>query len=1140
MRVLDRHPSFRWRLALTGAAVLALTTCTDAGREPVAPDMPLFDATVDDVYDIRALGTHVINGATWNAASNFGVGTGLLKSFLQVREPPGPGADGREEAFNTDAEPEPLDLGNADNFNHSLALNHVPVVKVGTQFFREFILDANEANSDPAANFSIDKFDLWLCDVPAAATFSAVTNFEGNDDCALVYGLDDGPNGVDKALATDANSKGSGSSFDYQILIPEGKFTSAATEVGADIDGCAYAGASATPCGVFLILYVRLGFSGGDFVVGSGFEEFSTIDRPFVTVTKTAVPSFTRTHHWLIAKTVDPTVITLFAEQSQDATWTVTVSPDGFTDSDELVSGTITIANTSGAAVTITSVADAVAGYGLIAPVCPVTFPHSLANDATLVCTYSASAPDTDPGVQTNTATVEIDASIDADDIVDASAFTASADFDFSSATPTEVDADPPVYDDYDGGGETLLGNASGSPFVTPRTYTCDGDEGQFSNTARLDLTDPATDPTASATLTVNCLDLTVSKTAATTLTRTYLWTIEKAVSPAIWDLFQGDEGTSDYSVTVEPADPASTDMDWAVNGTITIENPNTLPVYLQAVTDVISDGGGSPVPFGCEVDLTPVVLAFPYELEAGNTLVCAYSQSLPDAATRTNTVTVSAKPTNVPSAEAKDFASDDVPVDFAGVTVVDVNKTVNVTDDVQGTLGSVTSPGTETFTYSRTFTCDDDQGTHDNTATIEETGQTDDASVTVNCHRVVVQKNATTSYDRDFDWEIAKSADQTALLLSPGQTFGVNYTITVTKSDAQDASHHVTGTIRIAHTHPTRGAVLNSLTDVVSGVAGNATLSDCNVDGTLFEFPGTLDVGAQLRCTYDLDLPDAVERANTATLVQQNHTYDAGGVATEDGTTSRSTSAVPVTFGVPTHTTDDCVVIDDSYSDAGPQGESVCASTQYDYTRQILAPNDVCDDFTVTNTVTLTSDDEVQESDEASVAVDVACPTGCTLTLGYWKTHNESFAGGAPLDDTWNLLPAGELSGFFTTISSYPVVGPNDITAPFTWFSVFWTPPQGNAYYNLAHQYMAAKLNILNNATAPSAVTNAINTAEGLFAANTPASIAFLRGNQKAVWIATAGTLGQYNEGLIGPGHCDEDGTSGQSVISSVHTAVQ
>lgn len=136
--------------------------------------------------------------------------------------------------------------------------------------------------------------------------------------------------------------------------------------------------------------------------------------------------------------------------------------------------------------------------------------------------------------------------------------------------------------------------------------------------------------------------------------------------------------------------------------------------------------------------------------------------------------------------------------------------------------------------------------------------------------------------------------------------------------------------------------------------------------------------------------------------------------------------------------------------------------------------------------------------------------PAGCTLTQGYWKTHNDSFKGGAPSDPRWaNIGAAKELTTFFLSGQ--------------TWFAVFNTPPGGNAYYNLAHQYMAAKLNVLGGASAPAAVTNAITAAEALFNTYTPAQIAARRGSDplRQQFNSLAGILGSYNEGAIGPGHC-------------------
>ncbi|HEU4643061.1 MAG TPA: hypothetical protein VFS44_11450 [Gemmatimonadaceae bacterium] len=131
----------------------------------------------------------------------------------------------------------------------------------------------------------------------------------------------------------------------------------------------------------------------------------------------------------------------------------------------------------------------------------------------------------------------------------------------------------------------------------------------------------------------------------------------------------------------------------------------------------------------------------------------------------------------------------------------------------------------------------------------------------------------------------------------------------------------------------------------------------------------------------------------------------------------------------------------------------------------------------------------------------------GCTYTLGYWKTHSEN--GPAPYDDTWAQLSSGASTAFFLSGQSY--------------YQVFQTAPAGNAYYQLAHQWMAAQLNMLNGASVPSNVASAFTTAQSLFGSYTPAQIGALKGSNglRQQFISLAGTLGSYNEGLIGPGHC-------------------
>lgn len=184
-----------------------------------------------------------------------------------------------------------------------------------------------------------------------------------------------------------------------------------------------------------------------------------------------------------------------------------------------------------------------------------------------------------------------------------------------------------------------------------------------------------------------------------------------------------------------------------------------------------------------------------------------------------------------------------------------------------------------------------------------------------------------------------------------------------------------------------------------------------------------------------------------------------------------------------------------------------------FQYSRDITAHE--CGEFDVVNTATVRNSVDL-DTDTVTIHVTVPCEGGCTLTQGYWKTHSDK--GPAPADSTWNLLPAGE-----DTAAFLPYVDAKG--DPGTWYSIFWTAPAGNVYYQLAHQYMAAQLNILNGASAPASVTSALTGANGFFAAYTPAEAGALAKDSAArkQALAWASTLASYNEGAIGPGHCDE-----------------
>jgi uncharacterized repeat protein (TIGR01451 family) len=162
-----------------------------------------------------------------------------------------------------------------------------------------------------------------------------------------------------------------------------------------------------------------------------------------------------------------------------------------------------------------------------------------------------------------------------------------------------------------------------------------------------------------------------------------------------------------------------------------------------------------------------------------------------------------------------------------------------------------------------------------------------------------------------------------------------------------------------------------------------------------------------------------------------------------------------------------------------------------------------------VTNVVTATGYDLLEEKVSDSNTATVTIEPGYTYTFGYWKTHSNY--GPAPLDDTWNLV--GEDTAFFLSGKTY--------------YQVLWTSvSRGNAYYQLAHQFIAAKLNVLDGAWMRPDFQTAYSQAEALLGTYTPSQIlSFKTGTtaEKAIFSQfqnLAGILDAYNNGLMGTPH--------------------
>ena len=828
----------------------------------------------------------------------------------------------------------------------------------------------------------------------------------------------------------------------------------------------------------------------------SGFEEWKVKTYPYVTVAKTATTTFTRTYQWSIDKSVDPDNWSLFDGDTGTSDYGVTVTKTGSVDSNWAVSGTITIDNPGKMDAPIESVADVISGPVNATVDCGVTFPYTLPSGDDLQCSYSSPLPDGTS--RTNTATVTL---------VAGPSFQGTANVTFGSPTTT-VNGTVNVTDSKEGS----LGSTSDThEFTYDHQFDCSSvsyTNGHGSYTYDNTATITETGQQASASVSVDCYKLSVSKDASTSRTRTYNWTIDKSVDPDAWSLFDGDTGTSDYSVTVTKT--SSTDSAWHVSGSITINNPN--PDRAADLTQVVDSMTGG---INATVDCPSLTVA------AGGSLVCTYSADLPDGTTRTNTATA--------TQQNYDFASDGTPtdsgttdysgtasVDFTNATTTEVNASVDVTDTKEGTLGTISD--THTFTYDHQLDCSSvsytnghGSYTYGNTAEITQTGQQASASVAVDCYQLDVAKDADTSFTRTYHWSILKSSDDPnghALTLNPGETYvDYPYSVTVDMTGSTDSDWAVSGSITISNPNPDRDADLTGVVDSMTGPVSGAV--DCP--------SATVPAGGSLVCTYSADLPDATTRTNTATATQQNYDFASDLTATASGTTDYSGDASVDFSSATINKIDESIDVTDTYAGflgTVTYGVDTLPKT-FDYNRTFGPYTDQeCGDHLITNTASFVTNDTATTGDSSwDVTITVPCPTGCTLTQGYWKTHNDSFWGGAPTDPTWLLLgPDAENTTFFLSGQ--------------TWFDVFWTNPKGgNAYYILAHQYEAAVLNQLSGADSTTQVDAAIAWAEDFFNTFTPSDKLSKTVRQDA--LQYAGILGDYNTGLVGPGHCSEDGLS-------------
>jgi uncharacterized repeat protein (TIGR01451 family) len=202
------------------------------------------------------------------------------------------------------------------------------------------------------------------------------------------------------------------------------------------------------------------------------------------------------------------------------------------------------------------------------------------------------------------------------------------------------------------------------------------------------------------------------------------------------------------------------------------------------------------------------------------------------------------------------------------------------------------------------------------------------------------------------------------------------------------------------------------------------------------------------------------------------------------------------------------CLIADDAGADVLSCNVGVLdAGTSFSVTVEAPTNPAVCD-VVLANTATVDVGNKLTLTANASISVTCA-PSGggCTKTQGFWKTH---------YPEAW---PSAVLSGGMT-------LGSVTYTAA-QLVAIFGQPVRGNGLVSLSHQLIAAKLNVASGAD-PSGIQSAVAAADALIGARVvpPVGSGYLTPSSTSA-LNTA--LTNFNEGVTGPGHCDEDESGGE-----------
>ncbi len=455
--------------------------------------------------------------------------------------------------------------------------------------------------------------------------------------------------------------------------------------------------------------------------------------------------------------------------------------------------------------------------------------------------------------------------------------------------------------------------------------------------------------------------DLSVTKTASASFTRTYSWSISKSVDNSRINTASG--GNAAFHYGVEATQTGFTDSGWELTGTITVANPNSFEVDGIGVTDAIDDNGSCSVSGGSSISVSPGG-------SATLSYTCSYpSAPSPSSGTNTATATWNAGEYDTPDGSASGTAA----YAFESPTT-NVNKTVTVSDSYAGALGAVTATDAapyadQTFAYTRTIaapiaTCQ----SYANTASLVETGQQASQSVQV-CggSDLSVSPTAATSFARTYAWGIAKSSNVSSINQAGGGTAPVGYTVTATQTGFADSGWTVSGNVTISNPNNWESITAN-VTDAIDHSGSCSATGATNVP-----IPAGGSATVPYSCTFASNPGSGTDSAMAS--------WNAAAASTADASKA---SAASYAFGNPTTRTKQNVTVTDSVQ--GTLGTVTAvdstpyASETFTYTRTLSVPASGCTAYPNTATI-------VQTGQSASASVQ-ACGSSLIggLYMDFWE----------------------------------------------------------------------------------------------------------------------------------------------------------